>query len=398
MKTWATPSYASLPVDPTQPIVTVYDNASKSLVPVGAEGTANLYVCGITPYDATHLGHAATYLTFDVLNRVWRDAGRSVTFVQNVTDIDDPLLERASATGQDWTEIALRETELFRADMAALNVIPPDHYESAVETIPDVVQRIQQLSAETTRYLVQDDVYFHSHDIGQVAGMSRADMLKIFGERGGDPDRAGKRNPLDCLLWQAARTGEPSWESVLGSGRPGWHIECVAIAMKYFTLPFDVQGGGSDLIFPHHDMCNAQALALTGKPLAKSFVHCGMIGYEGEKMSKSRGNLVLVSTLRSNAIPMPALRLALLADHYQQDREWHEGLLVAAQSRLNNWRAHRNVDTSEVLADVRQALRNNLDTESAIALLDSVCRNGSSEGGVTLADVADTLLGVSLHD
>ena len=358
-----------------------------------------MYVCGITPYDATHLGHAATYLAFDLLNRVWRDAGLVVDFVQNVTDIDDPLLERAALTGQDWRDIAERETELFRTDMQALRVLPPAHYESAVESIPDVVSLIGQLPQPNV-YTVDDDTYFHSGAVGDVCGWDRASMESVFAERGGDPARPGKRDPLDSLLWRAQREGEPSWPGALGPGRPGWHIECVAIALRHLHTPMSVQGGGRDLLFPHHDMCNAQVLALTGRPLADAFMHTGLIGYQGEKMSKSLGNLVLVSQLRQQQVDLAAVRLALAEHHYSQDREWDGALLARGESRLQMWRAHADSSVAHVLDDVRAALRSDLDTPAALALLDGCCSAASAAGGdagsPALRTVADALLGVLL--
>lgn len=358
-----------------------------------------MYVCGITPYDATHLGHAATYLAFDVLNRVWRDAGFVVTYVQNVTDIDDPLLERASQIGADWVALAERETELFRADMAALRVLPPDHYDSAVEAIPDAVSLVTRLTGEH-RYQIERDWFFTSNRVGAVCGIAPERMAELFAQRGGDPLLPGKRTPLDSLLWKAAVAGEPAWDSSLGSGRPGWHIECLAIAMRYFELPFDVQGGGSDLVFPHHDMCNALALALTSRPLARVFAHAGMIGYQGEKMSKSRGNLVLVSALRGAGTSMAALRIALLADHYRSDREWHGALLTTAHKRLASWREAAHVDAAAVLEPIRLALRHDLDTPAALAMLDELAASGqprNTAGNVTLADIADSLLGIDVY-
>ncbi len=398
MRTWNSPEVPALP--PAQPSdVLLHDSSSKQLVAVGERGQGRLYVCGITPYDATHLGHAATYLAFDILNRVWRDAGVTVTFVQNVTDIDDPLLERAAQTGADWVALAERETDLFRTDMAALRVIPPSHYDSAVEAIPDAVNLIGRLPDEQ-KYTIANDLYFTSDRVGQMCGFRVEDMHALFAQRGGNPHLPGKRTPLDSLLWQAAVPHEPSWASVLGAGRPGWHIECVAIAMRYFELPFDVQGGGSDLVFPHHDMCNALALAATGRPLAKVFAHAGMIGYEGEKMSKSRGNLVLVSALREQGTDMSALRLALLSEHYRVDREWHDGLLSIAQERLTRWRRARECDGRGLLPEIRAALRQDLDTPGACALIDQAAQDvtpaDTSADAVPLWQIVDALLGIKI--
>ena len=357
-----------------------------------------MYVCGITPYDATHLGHAATYLTFDLVSRVCRDAGIAVDYTQNVTDVDDPLLERALATGQEWQHIADRETELFRTDMTALSVIPPQHYESVTETLADVEALIAQFPDECV-YDIDGDWYFSSEAVGQVCGWDVQEMVAVFAQRGGDPDRVGKRAPLDALLWRAHRPGEPSWPSRHGLGRPGWHIECLAIALRHATLPLDIQGGGRDLVFPHHDMCNAQALALRGQPLARVYMHAGLIGYQGEKMSKSLGNLVLVSQLRANAVDMSAVRLALFAGHWRDDREWTDELLNQSQQRLMRWRESADADISTRLPAIRRALRDDLNTPVALAEIDAACTaptGVSTAGSVSVRAAADALLGVKL--
>ena len=289
MRSWSSPEVPDLTV--TGPPVRIHDTSSGSLVETRPEGPARLYVCGITPYDATHIGHAATYLAFDLLNRAWRTAGHEVAYVQNVTDVDDPLLERAEKVKVDWVELAERETELFRHDMEALRVLAPDHYLGAVESIPLVIDLIVRLQQAGAIYQVDTDLYFSvtaDPAFGDVSGWSRDEMLRIFGERGGDPDREGKRDPLDCVVWRGKREGEPSWDSPFGPGRPGWHIECTAIAVEHLGTAFDVQGGGSDLIFPHHEMCAGEAqVADPGRPFALAYAHAGMVAYEGEKMSKS---------------------------------------------------------------------------------------------------------------
>ncbi|RYJ05369.1 MAG: cysteine--1-D-myo-inosityl 2-amino-2-deoxy-alpha-D-glucopyranoside ligase, partial [Actinomycetales bacterium] len=321
MRSWSGPEVPS--VDGTAPILRIHDSSTRSLVQSTPEDTARLYVCGITPYDATHLGHAATYLAFDLLQRQWLDRGLDVVYTQNVTDVDDPLLERATATGVDWVELAERETELFRTDMTALRVLSPAHYIGAVESIDLVVDLVEKLGDAV--YAVDDDLYFEVHadqTFGSVSGFDADTMRSVFGERGGDPDRAGKRHPLDCLVWQAERPGEPAWDSRLGRGRPGWHIECAAIALEHLGTDFDVQGGGSDLVFPHHEMSASEARVATGEPFAQAFVHAGMVGYEGEKMSKSKGNLVLVSRLREDGTDPMAIRVALLGHHYRSDWEY----------------------------------------------------------------------------
>jgi L-cysteine:1D-myo-inositol 2-amino-2-deoxy-alpha-D-glucopyranoside ligase len=366
-----------------------------------------MYVCGITPYDATHLGHAATYLAFDLLQRVWRDAGLQVRYVQNVTDVDDPLLERANQTGENWIALAQREIALFREDMAALRVLPPDEFIGAVEAIPEITSAISTLIENGAGYLVGPDVYFDvtsSGNFGSESGLDRATMLELFAQRGGDPDHPGKRDALDSLLWRGHRDGEPFWDSPLGEGRPGWHIECSVIALNRLGMDFDVQGGGSDLAFPHHEHSAAHAEALTGVvPFARHYVHAGMIGLDGEKMSKSRGNLVLVSKLRAAGVDPMAIRLALLDGHYRQDREWTGGRLPAAEARLARWRAAvarpAGPPAQALLASVRSRLADDLDTVGAITAIDDwAAQDSATDPGAPalVRDVADALLGIAL--
>ena len=303
------------------------------------EKKVSMYVCGITPYDATHLGHAATYLAFDLVNRYVRLTGRSIEYVQNITDVDDPLLERANRDGVNWEQLANNQISLFRDDMTALRIIPPDHYMGAVETIPWVISAIEELQRNGAVYQIENDLYFDitcDLQFDSYNQLSRAEQIAIFAERGGDPEREGKRNPLDCLIWRGAREGEPSWSSPFGPGRPGWHIECTAIALQYLQAPISIQGGGSDLHFPHHTMCAAEGKVLTGQNFAQRFVHAGMIGLDGEKMSKSRGNLKFVSVMRNSGIDPLALRVALLSGHYRSDRPWSDALLKSAEERLES--------------------------------------------------------------
>ncbi|NJP67476.1 cysteine--1-D-myo-inosityl 2-amino-2-deoxy-alpha-D-glucopyranoside ligase [Streptomyces spiramenti] len=372
---------------------------------------ARIYVCGITPYDATHMGHAATYTAFDLVQRVWLDSGRQVVYVQNVTDIDDPLLERARATGEEWTALAERETTLFRDDMSALRMLPPDHFVGAVEAIPRIVPLVERLREQGAAYELEGDIYFSvaaDPRFGEVSHYDQATMRALSAERGGDPDRSGKKNPLDPMLWSAARPGEPSWDGgSLGRGRPGWHIECVAIALETLGMGFDVQGGGSDLVFPHHEMGASHAQALTGShPYAHTYAHAGMVGYQGEKMSKSRGNLVLVSQLRRDGVEPAAIRLALLAHHYRSDWEWTDEVLVTATERLARWRAAVSrpdgPSALPLLAEMRQALADDLDAPTALAAFDrwaaaQAAHGGDDEGAPGVAARAvDALLGVAL--
>ncbi|MFY0405393.1 cysteine--1-D-myo-inosityl 2-amino-2-deoxy-alpha-D-glucopyranoside ligase [Solicola sp. PLA-1-18] len=383
MRAWSAPDVPSLADHQLGhgPRVRVHDTASGGLVDSDPSDAARIYVCGITPYDATHLGHASTYLTFDLLLRAWRDRGIDVLYTQNVTDVDDPLLERALATGVDWEELAVRETDLFREDMTALRVVPPQHFVGAVESIPLVVGLVQTLQERGAVYEVDGDLYFSVHDdpaFGSVSGYDDATMDALFAERGGDPERAGKRDRLDCLVWQAERPGEPAWDSPLGRGRPGWHVECSSMALEYLGDTIDVQGGGSDLVFPHHEMSASEAQVATGKPFAQAYVHAGMVGYEGEKMSKSKGNLVLVSRLRHDGVDPAAIRLALLAHHYRTDWEWLEGPdgdLASAEARLARWRealaSPTPADAAPVVEGVRAALASDLDAPAALAVVDA---------------------------
>lgn len=393
----------------------VHDTASEELVEVHpAEGdAARMYVCGITPYDATHLGHANTYLTFDLVNRVLRDLGLQVNYTQNVTDVDDPLLERAAQTGQEWEELAEDQIELFRSDMQGLRVIPPAHYVGAVESIAMVVELIEELLPTGLIYQLDDpehpDWYFNTvaaPGFGSISHLDEMQMIERFRDNGGDPERAGKRHPLDCLVWRFQRPDEPSWTSSLGAGRPGWHIECTAIALRFLGRDFDIQGGGSDLIFPHHEMCAAEAIAATGVPLAKAYVHSGMVALDGEKMSKSKGNLELVSRLRHGGADPMAIRLALINHHYRENWEWTPDQLEAATERLRTWRSVLNnggaVPAAETIAAIRTALRDDLDTPAALAAVDtwvaaSLAMDADDHAAVgEMTTAIDALLGIAL--
>jgi L-cysteine:1D-myo-inositol 2-amino-2-deoxy-alpha-D-glucopyranoside ligase len=412
MRSWTFPEIPTLP-EPG-PAVSLHDTATGTRVLTRPEGAARLYVCGITPYDATHLGHAATYVAFDLLNRAWRNAGHQVTYVQNVTDVDDPLLERAAKVDVDWVELAERETELFRQDMTALRVIPPDHYIGAVESIPLVVELIKRLDQLGAVYRVEDDLYFSvtaDPAFGDVCGLDRDEMLRIFPERGGDPDREGKKDPLDCIVWRGERPGEPSWESPWGLGRPGWHIECTAMAMEFLGSAFDVQGGGSDLVFPHHEMCAGEAqVAAPGRPFAQAYTHAGMVGYDGEKMSKSRGNLVFVSHLRHSDVDPMAIRLALLRHHYRSDWEWTDQQLWDAVDALATWRRALSLGAgapaTPVAHAVLEALANDLDAPTALAAVDAwvaatlgtdgLADTSDPDASMTMLAVLDAALGLAL--
>ncbi|MER7763214.1 cysteine--1-D-myo-inosityl 2-amino-2-deoxy-alpha-D-glucopyranoside ligase [Streptomyces sp. NPDC097619] len=389
----------------------IHDTATGATTTLVPGPVARLYVCGITPYDATHLGHAATYNAFDLVQRVWLDTKRQVHYVQNVTDVDDPLLERALRDGQDWTELAERETSLFREDMTALRMLPPRHYIGAVEAIPGIVPLVERLRDAGAAYELDGDVYFSVESdthFGQVSGLDADAMRLLSAERGGDPDRPGKKNPLDPMLWMAAREGEPSWDGgSLGRGRPGWHIECVAIALEHLGMGFDIQGGGSDLAFPHHEMGASHAQVLTGEfPMAKAYVHAGMVALDGEKMSKSKGNLVFVSALRRAGTDPAAIRLALLSHHYRSDWEWTDAVLQEAEARLARWRAAVSrpdgPSADALVEEVRAALSEDLDAPAALAAVDRWAALQDTAGGTDeaapglVSRTVDALLGVAL--
>ncbi|MGE5694826.1 MAG: cysteine--1-D-myo-inosityl 2-amino-2-deoxy-alpha-D-glucopyranoside ligase [Candidatus Sericytochromatia bacterium] len=396
------------------PELRLYDSSDRQVRPVAASKTATMYVCGITPYDATHLGHAATYLAFDLVHRVWLDAGHDVHYVQNITDVDDPLFERARRDGVDWRVLGDRETNLFRDDMAALRVLAPREYVAATEAIAEVVELVEKMLASGAAYVVDDpehpDVYFRADatpQFGYESGYDRETMARLFAERGGDPDRPGKADELDALLWSAAREGEPSWPSPFGPGRPGWHVECAAIALSRIGTGLDIQGGGSDLIFPHHEFSAAHAECVTGeRRFARFYVHAGMIGWNGQKMSKSLGNLVLVSQLRADGVEPAAIRLGLLAGHYRSDRFWSAEVLAGAQARLARWRQAVALpsapDATDVIARVRRYLADDLDTPKVLAALDGWSTDALEYGGRdadaprTVATAVDALLGVAL--
>ncbi|GGT07025.1 cysteine--1-D-myo-inosityl 2-amino-2-deoxy-alpha-D-glucopyranoside ligase [Nonomuraea spiralis] len=405
MRSWSAQNIPKLPGESVP--LRLFDTTTKQVRQTDPGPTARMYVCGITPYDATHLGHANTYHAFDLVGRMWRDAGHEVHYTQNATDVDDPLLERAAQTGVDWQDLAEREIELFRTDMEALRILPPREYVGVTEVVGHVADLITQLAAKGYTYDLDGDVYFNVADapkFGQVSGYGEAEMLALSAERGGDPDRPGKRHPLDWLLWRAERPGEPSWESSLGRGRPGWHIECTAIALRNLGAGYDVAGGGSDLIFPHHECGASEGHAATGEwPFAKFYTHAGMVALDGEKMSKSKGNLVFVSRLRQQHDPM-AVRLVLLAHHYREDWEYTPGQLADAERRLALWRSAVSLDgapgADELLATVRERLADDLDSPGALAAIDAWAERALAEGGSRspdlVKDLADALLGVAL--
>jgi L-cysteine:1D-myo-inositol 2-amino-2-deoxy-alpha-D-glucopyranoside ligase len=453
------------------PAPRIHDTATGELVLAAAGPVATLYACGITPYDATHIGHAATYTAWDLLVRAWLDAKPEVAdtldaplparytviYVQNVTDVDDPLLERAARDGVDWRELARREIQRYRDDMEALRVLPPTHLVGAVEALPIIERFAARLADRGAVYDVDEDQYFArlaDPDFGALSGPGTpcgydlADMTELAAERGGDPGRPGKKDPLDAVVWRAERPGEPAWDSRFGPGRPGWHVECAAIAAEYLGPVFDVQAGGSDLVFPHHELSASHArVAFSpahlrdrgglgppqaarpaglaprgGRVFARAYAHAGMVSYQGRKMSKSLGNLVFVNRLLADGVDPMAIRMALLAHHYRSDWEWTDAVLGDADARLTRWRAalaHTEAAATagpdvaasnaaaEALAGVRARMRDDLDAPGALGILDRWADRLLADaptritpadvaGARLVRDTADAMLGVRL--
>lgn len=382
---------------------------------IAAASTQRMYVCGITPYDATHLGHAATYLTFDLINRYTRLSRGVVHFVENITDIDEPLLERAARDSTDWISLAQKETDLFASDMTALRILPPEWFVPATQAMNLIELAISKMQENGFVYHVEGDLYFKTSSFLSNLPYPIDECLKIFAERGGDPGRIGKEHPLDPVLWIANKNGEPGWSSSYGFGRPGWHIECAVISLRYLlgsdfiagdssrSSLIDIQGGGSDLIFPHHFMSAIQVQAITGQNFARGYVHTGMVGLDGEKMSKSKGNLVFVSTLLNERVDPVIIRFALLKDHYASDRMWSDEKLREATSHVNEMRSALSrqevAPTSVLISEIAKALANNLDTPTVMNLLADWARKTEEGeiGGSTgeLSRFLDSALGLA---
>lgn len=416
MISWPTPSVPAVPG--TGSPIELYDRRVEELRPLRPGPTATMYACGVTPYDSTHLGHAATYVAADLLHRALLDAGHEVLAVQNITDVDDPLLERAARDGVDWRELAADSIALFRDDMTALAVIPPTHYLGIVESMPTVIASVRALVLQGATYAITDesgarDVYLDLAAVpaaaGALSGLSHAEMVELSHARGGDPDRPGKRDPIDPLLWRGERAGEPSWDGAegLGRGRPGWHIECTALALEHLGAPFDVQVGGLDLVFPHHEMSALQATALTGEgTYAEHHLYQALVAYEGEKMSKSKGNLVFVSRLRASGVDPMVIRTLLLAQHYRTVWEYTDELLASAAARVARWREAFSVNSGPAAESTVQAIRNalarDLDSPAALVAVDAWAEQTLDGGGAHIeapglvSRAMDALLGLRL--
>ncbi len=384
-------------------------DSNKGMVVVDSNTTFRMYVCGITPYDATHLGHAATYLAFDLVNRYQILSGRDVHFVENITDVDDPLLERAIRDNVDWQDLANQQIELFKSDMSALRVLPPNDFIKVTESLPIIENFINKLDKNGYLYSLEGDYYFAVSEFLTSLPMNIEEAVKIFAERGGDPERIGKKHKLDPLVWSANTGNDPGWNSSYGFGRPGWHIECTAIACEYLDDGISdpiiaMQGGGSDLIFPHHFMSAQIIKAAYGRTFSGLFVHAAMISLNGEKMSKSKGNLVFVSKLLAQGVDPMVIRWALLKGHYQDDRSWNEELLNQSQVEVNQVRqalAQSEVcEANKLMQEVLVDLSNNLDTPSALDRLIKWSMESKVSGTVNqsgkVSRFIDSALGLAL--
>lgn len=371
----------------------LYDTARKEVVPFAPGRVVAMYTCGITPYDATHIGHAATYLTYDVLQRRLRDLGHETRCVRNITDVDDDILAKAREIGVHYLDLAAGETARFDSDMKSLGLLECWSEPRATSAIADIRKFIGKVLDRGYAYEAGGAVYFDIHSyggFGDLSGMSREEMIAAARERGGNPEDPNKRDPLDFVLWQPSLPDEPAWGSLWGPGRPGWHIECSTLAMRDLsTSTIDLHGGGSDLIFPHHECERAQSEAATGQPFVRHWMHQAMVRYEGEKMSKSLGNLVFVSELLKDWDPR-AIRLAVLEHHYRQSWEWEDGVMDQATERLERWQSAGNGDGA--LDEVRAALDNDLGTPASVEAIDAAVSKGD---GVSEAAI---LLGVDLED
>ena len=373
-------------------VMRLYDTARKSVVPFEPGPTVLMYTCGITPYDATHLGHAATFVVYDVLQRRLIDLGHTVKCVRNVTDVDDPLFAKARQLGVHYLDLAAGEEARFERDMVALNALPVFSTPRASSAIPDIRGFIGMVLDRGFAYQSGGSVYFDVSrfpEFGSVSHYSEAQMIEFARERGGDVDNPNKRHPLDFVLWQPSAPDEPSWDTMWGPGRPGWHIECSALALRELGTTIDLHGGGSDLIFPHHECERAQSEAATGQPFVRHWMHTAMIHKDGHKMSKSLGNLVFVDRLRETWDPR-AIRLAIIEHHYRTPWEWDESIMPRASERLRRWLTPVSQGGGYALDAVRSRLDDDLDTLGALQAIDAAAERGED------VSEAAALLGIDL--
>jgi L-cysteine:1D-myo-inositol 2-amino-2-deoxy-alpha-D-glucopyranoside ligase len=382
----------------------MFDSKLQQNNEIGRNGKkVQIYVCGITPYDSAHLGHAFTYLTFDLVIRALNFIGRETNYVQNITDIDDPLFERARISGTNWQSIVDSQMDIYRTDMSALNILPPDHFVGVMENMELIISRIGETISKDLSYQIGTEWYFKtdSKNLSKlVSSVPNNELVAMAKERGCDTDRQGKVNPLDPIIWKASKDDEPNWKQDFGTGRPGWHIQCISLANKYAELPLDIQGGGKDLIFPHHSMSEEQNAALGFGELALNYCHVGMVSYQGSKMSKSKGNLVFVHQLIDEGISPMVIRLALMSHHWRSDWEYTKDLIEESKefyselSKKFKGKFISQVDQDKVI----EIMLNDLDAPEVLSFLKEVKPLSDSQNNVSIDLLLEALLGLKLED
>ena len=404
MKSWSSNSISQSSNDYLSESLRLFDTKSKKINPIGqVDKKIQIYVCGITPYDSAHLGHAFTYLTFDLVIRTLNFIGRKTNYVQNITDIDDPLFERARKTSTDWQTIVDSQLDIYRKDMAALNILPPDQFVGVMENMELIISQIGQTISNDLSYQIGTEWYFKTDPeklSKLVSSISNNELLVMAKERGCDTDRPGKINALDPIIWKASKDDEPNWRKDFGTGRPGWHIQCISLANKYAELPLDIQGGGKDLIFPHHSMSEEQNSALGFGELALNYCHVGMVSYQGSKMSKSKGNLVFVHELIAEGISPMVIRLTLMQHHWRSDWEFESGMIDHSKSLLTELsRKFRGKFISQIDQDnIIQIMLNDLDVPKVLIFLKEVKPLTESSNNVSIDLLLEALLGLKLED
>jgi L-cysteine:1D-myo-inositol 2-amino-2-deoxy-alpha-D-glucopyranoside ligase len=382
----------------------MFDSKSQQNIAIGRNGKkVQIYVCGITPYDSAHLGHAFTYLTFDLVIRALNFIGRETNYVQNITDIDDPLFERARVSGTNWQSIVDSQMDIYRTDMTALNILPPDHFVGVMENMELIISRIGETISKDLSYQLGTEWYFktESENLSKlVASVPNNELVAMAKERGCDTDRQGKVNALDPIIWKASKDDEPNWKEDFGTGRPGWHIQCISLANKYAELPLDIQGGGKDLIFPHHSMSEEQNAALGFGELALNYCHVGMVSYQGSKMSKSKGNLVFVHQLIDEGISPMVIRLALMSHHWRSDWEYTKVLIDDSRefyselSKKFKGKFIGQIDQDKII----EIMLNDLDAPKVLSFLKEVKPLSESQSNVSIDLLLEALLGLKLED
>ena len=382
----------------------MFDSKSQQNNEIGRNGKkVQIYVCGITPYDSAHLGHAFTYLTFDLVIRDLNFIGRETNYVQNITDIDDPLFERARISGTNWQSIVDSQMDIYRTDMTALNILAPDHFVGVMENMDLIISRIGETISKDLSYQIGTEWYFKTdaENLSKlVASVPKNELVAMAKERGCDTDRQGKVNALDPIIWKASKEDEPNWKEDFGTGRPGWHIQCISLANKYAHLPLDIQGGGKDLIFPHHSMSEEQNAALGFGELALNYCHVGMVSYQGSKMSKSKGNLVFVHQLIDEGISPMVIRLALMSHHWRSDWEYTKELndeakeLYSELSEKFNGKFISQIDQDKII----EIMLKDLDAPKVLSFLKEVKPLSESQNNVSIDLLLEALLGLKLED